>query len=116
MVEAERSMSPGSTEWTMPLYFTIVKYNFDRGLRVLEDLLTDLGQAKSARRPIQQPHAESFFQQGDAAADARFGYAKHAGGRRESPIDDNGDKELEIVKITHRLPPFLSSKRTLPHG
>jgi hypothetical protein len=72
--------------------------------------------AKSARRPIEQPHAEPLFEQGDAATDARFGYARHAGGRRESPIDDNGDKELEIVKIAHHLPPFLSPKRTFPHG
>jgi DNA-binding CsgD family transcriptional regulator len=40
MVEAERSMSPGSTEWTMPLYFTIVKYNSFHAILVISD--TDL--------------------------------------------------------------------------
>jgi hypothetical protein len=44
----------------------------DRSARMLEDLLTDLGQPKSPRGPIEQPHAEPLLQQGDATTDARF--------------------------------------------
>jgi hypothetical protein len=93
------------------------RIGFDyRGLRMLVDLLTNLGQPKSSRRSIEQPHAEPLLQQSDAAADARFGHAKHARGRRESPVEDDGDKELQIVKVAHRFPPLLSRRPSIPRG
>jgi hypothetical protein len=79
----------------------------DRCPRMLEDLLSDLGQAESPRGSIEQPHSEPILKQSDATTDARFWYAKHASGRREAAIEDDGRKELEIVKIAHHLPLLL---------
>jgi hypothetical protein len=41
-----------------------------RSARMLEDLLADLGQTKSSRRSIEQPHSEPLLQQSDAPTDS----------------------------------------------
>ena len=42
----------------------------DRGARMLEDLLADLGETKASRCSIEQPHAKPLLQQSDATTDA----------------------------------------------
>lgn len=81
----------------------------DRRVRMLEDLLADLGQTKSSRGSIKQPHAEPLLQQCDASADPGFRHLQRAGRGRESVIENDGGEELEIVEIAHHDLPITAS-------
>src|ERR1700730_9837763 len=79
-------------------------FRFHHGdARVFEDLLADLGQAEAAGRAIEQPYAESLFQQCDPPAEARFRHTERAGAGREPAMEDNGSEELEIIKVAHHV-------------
>src|SRR6266700_2583345 len=73
------------------------------GARVFEDLLANLGQAEAAGRAIEQPYAESLFQQCDPPAEARLRHTKRAGAGREPAMEDNGSEELEIIEVAHHV-------------
>ena len=75
----------------------------DRGARMLEDLLSDLGQTETSRRSIEQPHAKPFLQQGNAPTYARFGQAQCPGGGGEPAMDNDRGKELKIVEVAHQI-------------
>jgi hypothetical protein len=76
----------------------------DRRPCMFEDVLADLGQTEPPGRSIEQPHAEPFLQQSDTSTDARFGQPERASSSREPAIENNGRKELEIVKVAQHYP------------
>jgi hypothetical protein len=58
---------------------------------------------------LQQPHAESLLQLGNAAADARLWNAQRAGGAGKAAVRYHGGEKGQVVEVFHDSPVIVSS-------
>jgi hypothetical protein len=69
--------------------------------RVPVVLLSNVGHLKAARRPLDQPNAETRLELGDAPAQRRLGHAKCSTRRRKAAMVDDLREGVEVVEVAH---------------
>ncbi|MNY58416.1 hypothetical protein D3C86_1947490 [compost metagenome] len=63
--------------------------------------LAQFGHGERAGGTLDEAHAQALFQQGDAAAEARFGDVQGPSGRRKTAVLDDLDEVIKVIQVVH---------------